>query len=140
MKVAPGARSPEFIMSSGISPKRGKSYGGSAKMKSNLAFVLVMNLNTSPFIRFRLFSPSCCATLRIKPYCIPLFSTAVTDAHPRDSSSKLMAPVPANRSSAFIPSSSMRFSMTLKMFSRAKSVVGRAVMFLRRIAFFHIYL
>ena len=36
-------------------------------------------------------------------------------------------PVPANRSRQRAPSMSMIFSMTLNMFSRAKSVVGRAV-------------
>ena len=40
-----------------------------------------------------------------------------------------MAPVPANKSRASMPLKSIRFSSTLKMFSRAKSVVGRAFIF-----------
>ena len=43
--------------------------------------------------------------------------------------SRRIAPVPANKSRASMPLKSIRFSSTLKMFSRAKSVVGRAFIF-----------
>lgn len=43
--------------------------------------------------------------------------------------SNVTAPVPANRSRVSAPSMSAMFSMTLNMFSRAKSVVGLADMF-----------
>lgn len=77
--------------------------------------------------KWRLESPSLRAVSVMKRPCTGARSTEVTEAAPRDRSSKEMAPVPAKRSSARIPSMSIMFSMTLKMFSRAKSVVGRAV-------------
>ena len=59
---------------------------------------------------------------------VEAISTATTFSQPRLRNSRLMAPVPAKRSRAVQPSKSRMFSSTLNMFSRAKSVVGRAVM------------
>lgn len=77
----------------------------------------------------RLRSSSSCLTFSMNRAWVVAFSTAVTDAAPRDSNSMLTAPVPAKRSRHRSPSISTMFSITLNMFSRAKSVVGRAVMF-----------
>ena len=99
-------------------------------MMSNFLIDVAANLSASPFMRFRFFSPSSAATLRINADCTFAFSTAVTSLQPRERNSKVIAPVPAKRSSATGSSSkSIRFSITLKIFSRAKSVVGLAVIF-----------
>ncbi len=79
--------------------------------------------------RRMLLSPSSRATFSIKRPCMGDFSTEVTEAASRERNSKDTAPVPAKRSRQRAPSMSVIFSMTLKMFSRAKSVVGRAVIF-----------
>ena len=109
-------------------------------MRSNLREHEAMNLNTSPFTCTRFSSLSICLTLRMKLYCVEAFSTLVTLAQPRERSSKLMAPVPEKRSRAVMPSKSTRLLSTLKRFSRAMSVVGRAVMLVgtskRRLPYF----
>lgn len=130
MNSPPAFKMLEFSTNSGTSAKRGRSYGGSAKMKSNeLGVADERKRKTSPRMRRRFFSPKVSAVLAIKRCCMADFSTEVTWAASRESSSNVIAPVPANRSRAWIPSMSMMFSMTLNIFSRAKSVVGRAVMF-----------
>ena len=104
--------------------------GGSANITSYCAVADGMYLSASPRIRRRLsVALSCWATLRMKLYCVAAFSTEVTVLHPRDRNSNVIAPVPANRSNASASSKSTMFSITLNIFSRAKSVVGLADMF-----------
>ncbi len=88
-----------------------------------------MNRKASPRTRVKLSVPSSSATFWMKRCCVGARSTAVTLRHSLERNSKLTAPVPAKRSRASLPSKSTMFSSTLKIFSRAKSVVGRAVMF-----------
>ena len=63
----------------------------------------------------------------MKAACSRSASTLTTCLHPLDSNSSDMLPVPANKSSAVASSKSMYLFRTLKMFSLAKSVVGRAL-------------
>ena len=51
----------------------------------------------------------------------------LTLLHSLESNSNEILPVPANKSSASVPSRSVRLLITLKRFSFAKSVVGRAL-------------
>lgn len=68
-------------------------------------------------------------TFRMNESWVCASSTEVTAAHPRERSSNDTAPVPAKRSMAVMPSKSVKLDSTLNRFSRAKSVVGRAEMF-----------
>lgn len=88
-----------------------------------------MNLNTSPRITQIAGSLSFVITDFMKFAWVAAISTATTRLQPRERNSRLIAPVPAKRSRVLLPSRSNEFSMTLNMFSRAKSVVGRAVIF-----------
>ena len=60
-------------------------------------------------------------------WCSGSISTDVTEGQPRESNSRLMLPVPENRSSADDSSKSTLFISMLNRFSFAKSVVGRAL-------------
>ena len=112
---------------SGIFSNSGKAYGGSAKIKSNCWRQLLMKRNTSPRISKLLSVPNFVVHWRMKWACSRSVSTLTTLAHPLERSSSEMLPVPAKRSNAVASSKSTYALSTLKMFSLAKSVVGRAL-------------
>ena len=96
-------------------------------MKSNALWQDFTKRKTSPLTRMLDVVPSFCMHCLIKRAWSLSDSTLTTEAQPRDSSSKEMLPVPANKSRAETPSRSMYPFITLKIFSLAKSVVGRAL-------------
>ena len=69
----------------------------------------------------------CSTAARTKEKCWRSRSTLTTSGHPRLNSSRVMLPVPANKSSARVVSKSTYARSTLNRFSLAKSVVGRAL-------------
>ena len=62
------------------------------------------------------------------PRTLPFTSQNTAWAAPRESASSPSAPEPANASSTYSPSQSMRLSMALKSASRTRSVVGRVML------------
>ena len=63
----------------------------------------------------------------MKEICLESFSTRCTTVAPLDANSKLMLPVPENKSRTVTASKSIRFARMLNRLSRAESVVGLAV-------------
>ena len=86
--------------------------------------------NTSPRTTLRFWIPNCLQVCMIKFCCVCASSTAVTCLAPRDTNSSPIEPVPAKRSSIRLSSKSRRLFKRLNRLSLAKSVVGRAVIFL----------
>ena len=99
-------------------------------MKSYWMWHVLTYLNTSPRMTCRFFMPSCLQAEIMKFCCVCAISTAVTSRAPRDINSMPIPPVPAKRSSISISSKSIRLVRRLNKLSFAKSVVGRAVIFL----------
>ena len=103
-------------------------YGGSAKMMSNLPRHVLIYLKASPRTTIALVSCSLSRKPCMKRQCRVSFSILITREHPRDSSSRVMLPVPAKRSSAIGSFPQLMYPFrTLNRFSLAKSVVGRAL-------------
>ena len=99
-------------------------------MISYLEWQVARYLKTSPCTTERDGNESVSFILRMKAVCCLESSTLVTDDAPREQNSYEILPEPANRSSTTAPSKSILLFSTLNSDSLAKSVVGRAVMFL----------
>ena len=99
-------------------------------MKSYCTWHAFTNLNTSPRIRCKFLIPNCLQQDIMKFCWVCAISTDVTSLAPREINSRPMPPVPANKSSMSNPSKSIRLVRRLNKLSFAKSVVGRAVIFL----------
>ena len=119
--------SPLRSMRSGICGSSFRAYGGSAKMMSYCWREDFRKRNTSPLISEHSLTPIFSRHWRMNAAWSRSASTLTTLEHPLESISSVMLPVPAKRSRAVAPSISTYPLRTLKMFSLAKSVVGRAL-------------
>lgn len=117
---------PAWSTMSGNSVSQCRSYGGSAKTMSY--FVLhVLRYDRTSMCIVRMFSKPISFIIRLIPAkCFIFFSIRCTEAAPLEENSKLILPVPPNRSSTSASSKAIRFDRMLNNPSRAKSVVGLA--------------
>jgi len=118
---------PDDVTRSGRVSSHARSYGGSAKTILYLNLQALRYALTSIWIGLIFSNFISSAILFINEICLVSFSTRCTTAAPLEANSKLMLPVPENRSSTLKDSKSTRFERILKRLSRAKSVVGLAI-------------